>query len=178
MPRRPRRACRRDGVAFHRAAGEGTAPALEAHRGKDRRDAVFFGGQDGGFQLVQVGHRLQKTRSAPTAAPARMTWAKLGIGILKAQGACGEPAAHPGADVSATSAPVVSAALRAQAMDAVTTSSTVWPQPASFLHWHQRCLPAGYQPRRWHSRCGWPSVRQAFPARPARVSAWLQTACL
>ena len=92
-------ACRRDGVAFHCAAGEGTAPALEAHRGKDRQGAVFFGGQDGGFQLVQVGHRLQKDEVGTGCRACTDDLGELGIGILKAQGACGNQQLTQGADV-------------------------------------------------------------------------------
>ena len=77
----------RDGVAFHRTAGKGAAAALKAHRGKDRQGAVFLGGENGRLQFIQIGHRFKKDKVRPGCRTGTDDLRKLGVGILKAQGA-------------------------------------------------------------------------------------------
>ena len=79
------KARRCDGVAFHRAAGEGAAPGLEAHGGEHRQGAVFLGGQNGGFQFIQVGHGLQHDQISPRRRTGPDDLCELGAGLLKGE---------------------------------------------------------------------------------------------
>ncbi len=165
----------RDGVAFDGAAREGAPAALKAHRGNDRRIAVFLAARMAAFSSYR-SVIVSKDEIGPCRRTGAYNLSKLIVGKTPA---CPRGrAVHPEGRCPTPHAPVVLAALRAQAMEAETTSSTVWPQPVSFLALAPRYLPAEYPRPRWRSQCGWPLRPPAFPARPARVSAGLQTACL
>ena len=83
------KARRRDAVALHRAAGKGSAPGFKAHGGKHRQIAVFLGRQDGGLELIEVGHGLDKDKVRPGGSSGAHHGGKLGAGILKGQGSGG-----------------------------------------------------------------------------------------
>ena len=86
-------------VAFHGASGKGTATGLKAHRGKHRQVTVFLCGQDGGFQLIQVGHCFQKDEVCPGCGTGAHHLSKLGAGILKRQGTGRGQQLADGADI-------------------------------------------------------------------------------
>lgn len=88
-----------NGVAFHRAAGKSAAAALKTHGSEHRQVTVFFGRQDGGFQLVQVGHRLQKDEVGSGSSTSADDLGKFFVGILKSEGTGGGQQFAQGADV-------------------------------------------------------------------------------
>ncbi len=88
-----------NGVAFHGASGKGAATALKAHRSEHRQVTVFLCGQDGGFQLIQVGHRLQKDEVCSGCGTSAHDLGKLCAGILKRQGTGGGQQFAEGADI-------------------------------------------------------------------------------
>ena len=49
--------------------GKGAAPGLKAHAGQHRQAAVLLAGQQGGFQLIQVGEGLQQHQIGPGGLP-------------------------------------------------------------------------------------------------------------
>ena len=93
------KARRCDGVAFHRAAGEGAAPRLKAHGGKHRQSAVFLCGQNGGFQFIQVSHGLQHDKVRPRRRTGPDDLGELGAGIFKGEGPRGSQQFPQRADV-------------------------------------------------------------------------------
>ena len=77
------------GKAAHRAAGKGAAAGLKAHAGQHRQSAGFLAGQQGGFQLVQVGKGLAEDQVGPGLRPGPDDLGKGCHRILKGQGAGG-----------------------------------------------------------------------------------------
>ena len=79
----------RDGEALDGAAGEGAPARLKAHAGEDGQAAVLFRGQQGGFQLVQVGEGLKEDEVGPGGDARPDDAAILGHGVFKGQRAVG-----------------------------------------------------------------------------------------
>ena len=87
------------GIAFNGATGEGAAAAFKAHRGENRKGAVLLGGQNGGLQLIQIGHCFEKDKVGPGRCTGADDLCKFRVGILKAQCAGGNQQLTQRADV-------------------------------------------------------------------------------